>query len=99
MMLTWGEWIFNIDVTRLVSNHHQCDVETKTRACYCIYSPTKVKRSMCGRTQQIFPKLSLIFPQSLTEHKEEVEKDTDAAFKGQLKYDCMNENMIRNMKL
>lgn len=28
--------------------------------------PTKVKRSMCGRTQQILPRLSLIFPHSLT---------------------------------
>lgn len=32
--------------------------------------PTKVKRSMCGRTQQILPRLSLIFPQSLTGEKE-----------------------------
>lgn len=32
--------------------------------------PTKVKRSMCGRTQHILPRFSLIFPQSLTGEKE-----------------------------
>lgn len=35
----------------------------------CKFLPTKVKRSMCGRAQQILPKLSLIFPHSLTERQ------------------------------
>lgn len=54
--------------TRFNSLHISLALKVCDEHVWCL--PTKVKRSMWGRTQQIFPKLSLTFPHTLTEQTE-----------------------------